>query len=399
VEYHGCSLDYRQQLYKPSATNKKSISAYEKDYEESFGNEDSRQSGSGFAMEIVDVPNQDLSLDAFTSRLAGGRPEIVDDWTGRDLAYEGNANDTFGSRAVREDYGELERRYYEANRTKGSSRSPKGKPSGGRAEDFLSRRYGNTPEGRKILHERFGYYAEEGWNDAIVPYVENACKFSDAGRLPKVPVRYIADGERTRIDGSNTHFQWREGMRVLANAPEVLVSNAMGDDATAPATILMITPDVPVRHTNTALCGNAGARCLWLVTDVLNNDVEQGFTVCNYQAPKLYTDEHRYIFLVFKGSCSWEFLCEEEHLGNWGKDHRRNFDVQNFMKQNEGLELVSVNYFGTAGPPPPPPPRAGLGERRGGAYMQNTIVVVEVPVPGRAVIPAVGDRRGLLCGG
>ena len=43
VEYHGCSLDYRQQLYKPSATNKKSISAYEKDYEESFGNEDSRQ--------------------------------------------------------------------------------------------------------------------------------------------------------------------------------------------------------------------------------------------------------------------------------------------------------------------------------------------------------------------
>jgi len=38
------------------------------------------------------------------------------------------------------------------------------KPSGGRAPDFFSQRYGKTPEGRRMLHERYGYYADEGWN-------------------------------------------------------------------------------------------------------------------------------------------------------------------------------------------------------------------------------------------
>ena len=65
------------------------------------------------------------------------------------------------------------------------------KPSGGRAPDFFSQRYGKTPEGRKMLHERYGYYADEGWNQDIISYIEHACGVHDAGHLPKLTVTYI----------------------------------------------------------------------------------------------------------------------------------------------------------------------------------------------------------------
>jgi len=250
------------------------------------------------------------------------------------------------------------------------------KRKGVRHQDWFSSRYSTVMDGRDVLNKRYGYFTEDGWADAVVPYIKLSFaalipEAHDLRRLPQLGVMYgnknLENMPYVDINGFDSTFKCDEDVsKILLKAPSVLISETIVDFnllhplATCPpndsdefngCTLLMLSPDLPIACSDTSLPGAKGPRLLWLVTGIRNGDVSTGVTICDYKPCLIYKQHHRYIFLLFQGSVDPATFCEDWQLGNWGFGMRDGFSISRMLQHegNTNLRLLAFNFFLTKG--------------------------------------------------
>lgn len=140
--------------------------------------------------------------------------------------------------------------------------------------------------------------------------------------LPRLTVDYAG---RLLSASSSQYVKSKAAHRFLQEEPTCTWT------LSEPCTLLMVDPDAPERNEDASMPGKRGPWLHWMMTDC-KGTTEGGFTTCDYMAPQPAIGNHRYIFILCKGT-----------IESKKTDQRISFDLQGFLKSNN-LHPVAANF-------------------------------------------------------